>query len=144
MRRTGRAALDKSIPSRIYSVVGMVLSEDRPKKERLQVFYDRLQQAPAAKTFDEAYRLIADTMTAVEDELTSIPNNPNSWQNDQRLYPPLADSVRDVPGKPNLKRFRSFRHNTFIAQNGAIEIKTLSGSVEFSKVGNDGRGVWDT
>ncbi|MFO0843741.1 MAG: hypothetical protein U0797_15330 [Gemmataceae bacterium] len=83
-------------------------------------------------------------LTHVEDSMTSIPCNPANWRTDGRMYPPQQDSIRDVEGHPNTKRFRSLRHNTFFGENGAIEIQAVSdGAVIFAKPGANGKGVWD-
>jgi hypothetical protein len=111
------------------------------KQERLKEFYRRLAASAAANNVDEALELIGLLLNAVEDELSGVPYDPASWQNDGRLYPPLPDSVRPVEGLPGVKRLRSFRHNTFVAANGAIEIRTIDGTLEFSKAGRDGKGV---
>jgi hypothetical protein len=52
------------------------------------------------------------------------------------------DSVRRVPNKDAIKRFRSVGHNTFIGENGGIEIEVVqTKKVIFSKAGEDGRKV---
>ena len=109
--------------------------------ERLEEFCQRLLGAPAAGTADEAFELIATTLAEVEDEMTDIPNNPNQWQTDGRMYPPQADSAREVPGQPGTTRYRNRAHNTFISTNGAIEIQDRDGNVVFQKLGADGQGV---
>ncbi len=79
----------------------------------------------------------------VEDQLTSIPFDPRRWEVDGRLYPPQHDSARGVPGHPHVVRYRSRMHNTFIGRNGAIEVRTIDGTVQFHKAGADGRTVWE-
>ena len=71
-------------------------------------------------------------------------HNPERWQTDGRLYPPLPDSRRPVPGYPDVTRWRSKGHNTYIRENGAMEIVTVrEGEIVFRAPGRDGRGVWD-
>lgn len=114
------------------------------KSARLEVFYERLQAAPPAETHDEAYELLCATLNAVEDEHSGVPNNPASWQTDGRLYPPQKDRVYAVPGFPEVLRYNSFKHDTYVASNGAIEVKIIAtGAVHFEKSGANGKGVWE-
>jgi hypothetical protein len=114
------------------------------KVERFEEFLRRLSAAPPAKTFEEAYIQLFNILNEVEDEMTSVPYDPENWQSDGRLYPPLRDSIRSVPAHPSVKRFRSRGHNTFIGDNGSIEIQVVSSKVTvFSKSGDDGRKVWE-
>ncbi len=113
-----------------------------PKRERLEEFFRRLLAAPKTGTADQAMEQLSNILDQVEDELTGVPHAPENWQTDQRLYPPQKDAVREVPGYPLVKRFRSRRHNLYIGENGSIEIVDLSGRVEVRKPGLDGRGVW--
>jgi len=114
-----------------------------PKSERFAEFLNRLESAPPATSFETAYELVCTTMNAVEDELTAIPYAPGRWQSDGRLYPPQQDSIRDVPGHDNVKRFRSRSHNMYIGEDGAIEIRTVpDDQVIFQKPGSDGLDVW--
>jgi len=114
------------------------------KRERLEEFYRRLAAAPAARDLDEAFDMIKRIMTEVEDELSGVPEDPNPpLRSTNRLYPPKADRMYDVPGAPRVKRFGSRRHDTFMGENGAIDIRDLGGNVEFSKPGADGRRVSD-
>jgi hypothetical protein len=113
------------------------------KQERFQTFLTRLSGAANVASHSEALSLIADVLTAVEDEMTDIPNRPGNWQTDGRMYPPEPDSEREVDDRPDLTRYRSRGHNTFIRDNGAIEIRTVRGQLLFSKPGQDGRGVND-
>lgn len=116
----------------------MADGQDATRTERFAEFLLRLQIAPPASDFDEAYRQLCDILNVVEDELTTIPYDPANWQNDGRLYPPQMDSVRPVPGRPEVRRFRSRRHSTLIGDNGAIEIRDASGRAILVKPGADG------
>jgi hypothetical protein len=109
--------------------------------ERLTEIFRRLALAAPAASGTDALDLIALTMNQVEDQLSGMPFDPENWQNDGRLYPPQPDSARMIVDRPDLTRFRSRGHNTFIRSNGAIEIRTLAGQVEFTKLGADGKGV---
>jgi len=120
------------------------VEESRSKEERLAEFLRRLGATPAAKTFEEAYGQICNILNEVEDELTIIPYDPENWQTDGRLYPPQLDNARAVPNKGPIKRLRSVGHNTFIGENGSIEIEVVqSKKVIFSKAGEDGRKVFE-
>jgi hypothetical protein len=117
---------------------------DRPKQERFAEFLRRLGSAPPASGFEEAYDQLCAVLNEVEDEMTSIPFNPDAWQTDGRMYPPQSDSLREVDQHPKVKRFRSRAHNTFVRENGAIEIQTAPGAETlFTKPGADGKGVWE-
>lgn len=111
------------------------------KPQRLSEFYRRLEEAAPVDSRAAALDLLSTTLNVVEDELSGVPYDPDNWQNDQRLYPPRPDSARDVESRPDLTRYRSRGHNTFIRTNGAIEIRTIDGIVQFTKLGLDGRGV---
>lgn len=114
------------------------------KYARIRVFYERLQAAPAASTHDESYALFCSTLIAVEDELSGVPNNPNNWLSDGRLYPPQPDRAYGVDGFPDVVRYRSFGHNTYIAKNGAVEVKIIpTNEVDFVRLGANGKGVWE-
>jgi hypothetical protein len=114
-----------------------------PKAERLREFYRRLMQAPRAGTLEEALDQLGSILDAVEDELTGIRKDPASWRYDDRIYPPQLDSMHAVSARPQVARFRSVGHNTYIGANGAVEIVLLDGTVELQKPGADGRGVWE-
>ena len=110
---------------------------------RLIEFLERLSAAPAATSDEMAYELISRTLNEVEDEMSGTPFNPDTWLSDGRLYPPQHDSQRTVASHPFVKRFRSRAHNTYVAANGAIEIRDLSNTVLLQKAGSDGRHVWE-
>ena len=113
------------------------------REERLQTFLDRLQAAVPAKSRDEAFSQISTILTEVEDELSGIPNDPGRHLDDNRLYPPQLDSQRSVDGRPDIKRYRSKGHNTYIRDNGAIRIGRIKKTsiVIFDKAGADGKFV---
>lgn len=113
------------------------------KAERLDEFFRRLAAAPTAADSDEAYRLLCDTLNAVEDELSGEPYDPAAWRTQGRMYPPQADSARRVPDFPAVTRYRSKGHNSFVGTGGAIEIRDTAGRVLFTKAGADGKGVWE-
>ena len=113
------------------------------KQERLNEFFHRLSKQKRARDAAEARNQLTDTMNEVENEMTSILYDPAKWESDGRLYPPLDNSLRKVPGRTDVVRFRHVAHNTFIGSNGSIEIQDLKGIVLFRKAGSDGKGVWD-
>lgn len=115
-----------------------------PKVQRLHEVYRRLAQAPAAGTFMEMRGQLDDVLNAVEDQLTGIPYDPHCWQTDGRLYPVQDDNVFGVEGSPRVMLLRARGSMIYIGDNGAIEIQdVVSGVVELSKPGADGRGVWE-
>jgi hypothetical protein len=109
------------------------------RAERFAEILRRLDGAPAASSFDEAYRQLCDIVNAVEDEMTSVPYDPANWQTDGRLYPPQMDNMKDLPGHPEVKRFRTRRHYVLIGPNGAIEIQERTGRAILAKLGADGK-----
>jgi hypothetical protein len=122
-------------------------SDTPPKRERLAEVFRRIGTAEPCTTFDEAYQLLCTIMDEVEDELTPYPNEPNRWMEIPRLFPPQTDRMSSVEGC-DVKRFDSLRHVTYIAGNGAMEVRSLrvvdgEVKVHFTKSGNDGRSVCD-
>jgi hypothetical protein len=111
------------------------------KDERFALFLQRLVAATPASTAREAFELLSETLNEVEDELTDIPYQPGSFEMDGRMYPPQQDSVREAPGRSDVVRYRSRGHNTYIRDNGAIEIRDLAGNLVFSKAASNGLGV---
>jgi hypothetical protein len=112
------------------------------KAERFAEFLRRLDVAPAVTTFDEAFRLLGDTLNAVEDEMTSVPFDPSRWATDGRMYPPQPDAEVAAPsGRSGVRTFRTKGHRVLFGAAGAIEIQDISGRAIFSKPGADGRGA---
>jgi hypothetical protein len=112
------------------------------KEVRFKEFLKRLAASPVQSSREEALELLARTLNAVEDEMTDIPNRPEHWQTDDRMYPPQVDNLKKIRNRPDVVRFRSRGHNTFIRDNGAIEIQELRGRMIFQKNGSDGLDVW--
>lgn len=118
-----------------------------PRDQRLAEFLRRLAEAPAAASFDEAYRLLCSTLDGVEDELSGLPNDPGQWMTLERMFPPQRDRMSSIAGC-DVQRFDSKRHITYIAANGALEIRGKrrpreSVVVLCSKAGADGRRLSD-
>ena len=112
------------------------------KEERLIEVFRRLDGLPPAANAKEIRSQLEATLNTVEDEMTEIPFDPDAWPTDGRMYPFRDDSMRDVPGRSDVKRYRSLAHNTFIANNGAIEVvRVFDEKVIFVKVGANGKGV---
>jgi hypothetical protein len=103
------------------------------------MFLRRLKAAAAASSAEEALALLGRILNGVEEEHSGVEDKPRSWKDDGRMYPPQEDNRRNVPNHPELRRYRSARHNTFIGRNGAIRIQDLDGKVLLDKPGRDGR-----
>ena len=104
---------------------------------------------------------LANTLNEVEDELTPFPYDPadldpsSRRRATDRMYPVQDDNVNDVVGHPKVKQLTSVGEQTFIGDNGAIEIRSkrradgslavpaTTGRLLFARPGLDGRGVWD-
>ena len=108
------------------------------KRSRLGEFLKRLDAAAPADGVDRAYGLLCRTLNEVEDELTGIPYNPARWMDDGRMYPPQDDSIRDEPRRPDVTKYRSRDHYTWIGTNGAIRIDEVDGPCLLNKPGADG------
>jgi hypothetical protein len=121
------------------------MEETRSKTERLAEYFRRLGGAAVACSFAEAYGLVCSTLDAVEDAMSGLPNEPERWMTLDRMFPPQVDRMSSVDGC-EVKRFDHLRHITYIAANGAIEIRSKGrkrGAIEvhFSKAGADGRRI---
>jgi hypothetical protein len=97
----------------------------RTPSERIALFFERLNAQPAAATHDEALRVVAETLNAVEDQFSGAAYDPEKHLSDGRMYPPQEDSRRQVEGRNDVARYRSRGHNTWIANNGAIRIEKI-------------------
>jgi hypothetical protein len=128
-----------------YYIHGMEESPMPPvsKKLRFAEFIRQLGALPPASNHDEAFRQLEETLNQTEDEQSGVPFDPARWRTDGRMYPPQSDSASDVEGYPDLISYRSRRHETTIAKNGAFEIRDVqTGEVVLHKPGRDGKGVW--
>ena len=125
----------------VWGIKGWVTVGIPPDSSGLKSSYVAIKASPVASNFTEAFGQISDILDFVEDEMTSIPFDPANWQNDGRIYPPQFDSPRMVPGRGDVRRFRSRAHNTLIGDNGAIEIRDLSGRPILSKQKADERTI---
>lgn len=115
------------------------------KEERFQIFLQRLEGAPNAGSAEEAFFLLSSVLNGVEDEFSGVTAEPARWKQDGRMYPPHQDHAHPVEDRPWITQYRSFRHFTYIASNGAIEIVNVRTQyVELSKPGADGKRVQET
>ena len=127
-------------PSRAgYLILGAGVAS---KAERFEEFLRRLREADPVSSAEEALELLSNILNGVEDEMTDVPLDPTRWQTDGRMYPPQSDSRRTVAERSNVARYRSRAHNTYIGDNGAIEIVEIDGPVIFQKAGANGKHVW--
>lgn len=111
------------------------------RAERLAEFFRRLAGEPPAGAEHEALDTLGRVLIEVENELTNIPFDASFPLNDGRMYPPKTDARRSVPGRPDVARYRSRAHNTFISTSGAIRIEKVGGECLFEKPGKDGSQV---
>jgi len=97
------------------------------KRERLEKFVKKLDDAEPMDSAEGALRLLSAVLNEVEDQHSGVPYAPSAWQDDGRMYPPQADSARHVEGRSGVTRYRSRGHNTLIGRNGSIRIEGLRG-----------------
>ena len=110
------------------------------KALRLRLFLARLAIAPSVGSHDEALKLIATLLDAVEDKHSGIAANPRNWRTDGRMYPPQPDSARPSVDLPGVIVYRSVAHRILIAANGAFAIIEVGAdTVLIEKAGRDGR-----
>jgi hypothetical protein len=117
------------------------------KRERLAVFFQRLLEREPAARHDEAMALIVTTLNGVEDEFSDVPYNPEEPGTDGRMYPPNERFRYPKWERAGVACYRQVAHATFVAGNGAVEIRLRTGSelgrIIFEKAGKDGRKVSD-
>jgi hypothetical protein len=123
----------------------MTSNPSLPKVERLALFRQRLQESRPAVNHEEAMVLLARTLNGVEDEFSGVPYNPEEPGTDGRMYPP-HERFRYLKWEcASVRCYRQVAHATFVADNGAVEIRSRKGAelgeVIFSKPGQDGREV---
>ncbi len=118
-----------------------------PMRDRLNLFLERLHAAEAAADHDAAMVLMAATLMAVEDEFSGVPYNPDEPGGDGRMYPPKAQFRYTAWERSGVRCYRQTAHATFVAANGAVEIRARRGNelgaVVFEKQGTDGKKVSD-
>ncbi len=121
-----------------------------PKAQRLEIFMRRLKErAPAASSHDEAMAMLAETLNQVEEEFSGAPYDPEEGGTDGRLYAPKEKYRRPEWERPGVRCYRQVAHATFVAENGAVEIRRIEfqdtgrvlGGIIFEKPGLNGRMV---
>ncbi|MCK9923594.1 hypothetical protein MXD61_17250 [Frankia sp. AgPm24] len=76
----------------------MSASQPLPLPERLQIFYQRLDELPPPTSAQEALEQLNATLEAVEDEHSGVPRNPDpGLKFDGRMYPPRDDYITRQP-----------------------------------------------
>lgn len=95
---------------------------DIAREARFAEFLKRLQNAPPVTTPHGAKHQMDAILDAVEDELTSLPNEPSQWRTDGRMYPPQNDRMRR---ERRSCVWRARFHLVRIAENGALQILDL-------------------
>lgn len=106
------------------------------KKERLEIFLERLGTCPAAASHDEAFNQLSSVLNDVEDEFSGVPFTPENWAHDGRMYPPQEDNKKMLDN--GVARYRSRGHVTLVGMNGAIKIIDGDGQCLMNKPGMDG------
>jgi hypothetical protein len=118
-----------------------------PKKDRLELFFHRVREIEPAANHDEAMALLASTLNAIEDEFSGVPYNPDEPGTDGRMYAPKEIYRYPAWERSGIRCYRQVGHATFIADNGAIEIRPRKrgelADPSFEKAGKDGRKVSD-
>jgi len=112
------------------------------KGARIKLLVERLTKAPHCESHNEAYALLSRELTAIEDEYSGVPSEPEKWESDGRLYVPQSDNASLSPDHRGVIRYRSRQHWILIADNGALLIRDIpTDRVELDRSGADGRHV---
>jgi hypothetical protein len=113
----------------------------------LELFKDRIRAKEPAANHDAAMASLSETLNSVEDEFSGVPYNPEEAGTDGRMYPPNERFRYRNWERSGVRCYRQVAHATFIADNGAVEIRnrrgTELGSILLEKPGSDGRKVSD-
>lgn len=111
------------------------------RQHRFAEFIRRMDAAPPCSSKAGAFDQLSKTLVEVENEFSGIPFDPNFPIDNGRMYPPRADASRAVPGRTDLERFRSAKHNTYFSDDGAILIVDLEKRVILDKADSEARRV---
>ncbi len=118
-----------------------------PRRQRLELVYQCLSLRAPAANHDSALEMLAVTLNGVEDVYSGVPYNLENPSSDGRMYPPNMKYRYSAWERPGIRCYRQTAHATFIADNGAVEIRERQGNdlgaVTFEKAGQDGRKVSD-
>jgi hypothetical protein len=121
------------------------IREPLSKRERLTIFFQRLEATGPVASHKEAMALLADTLKAVEDEFSGVPYNAEEPGTDGRMYPPDERFRYPKWEREGVACYRQVAHATFVTVNGAVEICLRTGNelgrVLFEKPGKDGKKV---
>ena len=133
-RRDQRLA---SMQSKTYVLHNMV-----SRHERVAELLRRLEAAGVCGSAEQALELVVITLNDVEDALSGVAFNPDYPLDDGRMYPPREDARRAVEGRPELRRYRSRRHNIYVSDDGALRIEEVRGrTCLLDKPGRNGRKI---
>lgn len=104
-------------------------------RERLDLFFERLEKAPPCTSAGEALLLVCRTLEEVEDEFSGIPKNPNpGLKFDGRMYPPRADYMKPQSDGGQIAQTKG--HEVRLGVDGSISIQErTSGQEQFTKQG---------
>ncbi|MBF9149411.1 hypothetical protein [Novosphingobium jiangmenense] len=112
------------------------------RSERFQLFLDELMSATAVASIEEAKLLLEQTLVRIENEHSGVPDNPDGWQNDGRMYPPKEDRRRSISNEV-VAVYDSRGHRISFGHNGSIRIEIRrglgKGTIVLDKPGQDGK-----